>query len=501
MPNLEMTAGSGSFAVDGLISYSYSEDATPSNPQNLNGGSGQVNATVEAVDGPLGTRLTIGNQALLTDEDYGNLSFTVKQVSINEGVASVVGATVQDKLNVDRTALPQGSNGSGYTLYEAILYYCSLVGVTPLFETGVAAELDAIDIDFIGWQGNVWEYLKMLCAGFPVGASNKLLEMYFKDSDLWFRFGLTNSLDWSEYQSEDSISIETFDAAQEFIIYNYNTSYRANSLIRQQDAGYGPYAGNEYVSITDSLQVNAGETLVKRISINASLELVNQPRAVYSITSIPYTGTTGEYVILGNDNLPVQPAQWEAEGGRLSVALTENPNEIEVTLVGPTNAALAPYRIGAESSGNVEYPAFYVTGTGVFFDKQAYTIRTGAAATATTTSTTIDNPFITNLNHMYTRGLAAAQEICGPKYTIKKDLATGPAFGSAIGSMITDYDNKFRVTGVNFDPNGVSVTGSSYVTFADFNSSWSGRTFANFNTQMADINFTEFAVIPFYRSA
>ena len=544
MPTLRMVAGSGRFAPDGLISFSYSEDATPSNPQDLNGGSGQVNAVVQADEGPYGSRLTIENQAQLVDEDYGTLNFTIKQVSQNEGAATIVGSTVQAALDVDRTAGPYGSNGSGYNLYEAILYYCTLVDIyrslgnvanfaslpaTPNqydayitsntgkmyvfigtqwlekvnkvnFATGLQTKLEAINVDFIGWKGNVWEHLKMLCAAVPIDSDGGLLEMYFVGDSLWFRQGLQTILLHEETQSSDSISIESFDSAKEIAIYNYNTSYASSSLIRQLDAGYGPYAGNDRVSITDSIQVEAGETLVKRISVNCSLESVNQPVNVASITSIPYTGSTGEYVIVGKDNIPIQPSQWAAQGGRLTVAITDNPNEIEITLVGPANETLSPYRIGVESSGDVDYPAFYVTGTGVFFDKREYKLLTGAPDSATSSATTIDNPFITNLNYMYSRGVPAAQELCGPRYNLRKTLATGVVFGQAPGAIIEDYETKFRVKSVDFSENEISINASAYVTFADFNAAWGAATFTTFNSEMTDINFTEFTIIPMHRS-
>lgn len=496
MPSLQTVSGSGNFKDATLISFSYSEDATPSNPYDLNGGTGQVNASVVGDEAPKGSRIAINNEVLLSDEIYGDISFNVRQVSINENLVSLVGDTIQAKLNVERTAPPYGSDAGGYTLATAIYDYCSLVDVVPNFEPGLEAELDLINVDFIGWQGNVWEHLKMLCAACPIDDDNGLLEMYIQNDELWFRRGLVGQIDNARNISSESVTINSFDAAQQVTIYKYATDYRADSVVRQQGAENAGYANLENVSITDSMQVSANERIVRRVAINASLESVNQPVPVASITSLPYTGVTGEYVIVGKDGLPIQPAQWEAQGGSLAVRLTENPNEIELEIVGANFPDLEPFRIGVESSGNEEYPALYITGTGVFFEKTAHTLYTGARSDTDVNAPQIDNPFITDDNKLWTRGVAAAQAIAGPSYQLSQEMPNGVEFGESIGSIVSSNDTKFRITSINYSQNGASLSGKQHVTFADFNTAWAGKTFANFNTAMNGLSFDEFSVIP-----
>lgn len=498
MPSVETVSGSGSFDGATLISFSYSEDASPLNPENLDGGTGQVTAQLVEEPGQRGSRLAINNQAVLTDEEYGSINFQIKKVSLNDGLVSVIGNTVQSKLDVERTAGPQGSNGSGYTLYEAILYYCSLVGIVPQFETGLQAKLDAIDVDFIGWRGNVWEHLKMLCAAQPINTNdNTLLEMYIKGDELWFREGLKNTIDTSDLISSESMEIDVFDGAQEVKIIKYDSNYRANSLIRQQNIETFNYANLDNVSITDSFQVKANEKITRRVLINASLESIQQPIAVDAInTPITYS----QYVIIGKDNLLVTAEQWKEQGGSVTVSITENPNELEITITGANYPLLEPFRIGVESSGDQDYPAFYLFGTGVFFEKQEYTIYTGASASENQTVTTIDNPFITSDRVLWTRGLAAAQEVCGPRITLNQEIPSGLEFGDTTGAMVEAMDSKFRITSTTFNQSGVSITAKAHVTFADFNAVWAGATIANFNTAMNGLSFNEFSVVPLSRS-
>lgn len=514
MISIESISGSGSFPKDGAITYSYTEDATPKDLKDLNGGAGQINASVEADYTARGSRLAINNNALLTDSDFGTVDFLVGQVSLTDNVISLVGETAQRRLNTYRKAEPYG--GASSNLYGAIIYYCGLCDVVPVIPEALQTKMEAVPVTFVGWSGIVWEYLKQLCAAVPLDDDdNTLLEMYFVGEDLYFREGLKTTLNTTDYLVNSTLSITNDETARFVDVSNYNTRYAANAVVREQVTTAVIFQSNENVSITDSLQVDAGETLVRRFKINASLETVNQPVNVAAITSLPYTGTTGEYVVVGSDDLPIDPAQWAAQGGSLKVALTENFDEIEITITAPASVTMptadnpstevtpAPYKVGVESVGVEEYPALYITGTGVFFDKQVVTIPTGSPETYSPdeNAPAIDNVFITNKRDLYTRGVAAAQVICGPNISVSQELAGGVQFGTSVGSIIQDWDSKFRVTNVDFSESGASLTAKSQVTFADFNAVWSGQTFANFSTINSDLSFNEFSIIPLSKGA
>lgn len=514
MISIESISGSGSLPKDGAITYSYSEDATPKDPQELDGGAGQISATLESDYSARGSRLVINNEASLTDSEFGNLDFLIGEVSLSDNVISIVGETAQRRLNTYRKAEPYG--GASSDLFGAINYYCSLCDVVPVISPALQTKMEAIPVNFVGWSGIVWEYLKELCAAVPLDSNNNtLLEMYFVGSELHFREGLLTTLDTTNYLIQSNLSISNNETARAVDVYNYNTSYGANKVVKEQNTTATVFQSNENVSITDSLQVDAGETLVRRFKINASLESVNQPVPVAAITSLPYTGVTGEYVVVGSDDLPILPEQWIAQGGSLTVALTENYDEIEVTITAPSSVTMptadnpstevtpAPYKVGVESVGVDEYPALYITGTGVFFDRTATTIITGSSEeySPDEKSSEIDNIFITNKSDLYTRGVAAAQVICGPNVSVDQELAGGVQFGSSVGSIISNWDSKFRVTNISFGENGASLTAKSQVTFADFNAVWSGNTFAQFDTINADLSFNEFSIIPLSKGA
>ena len=514
--------GSGSLKHNSVSTYSYSEEVTPLEPSSSNGGTSQVNITGVAMsedtvgDTHPNSALLVNNTMQLSDSNYGTIDFLAKKVSISNGLASVTGDTVMSRLNAYKTAQPHG--GGGASLLSAIEYYCSLVGVAPVIDTAFADELDAIDVNYLGWTGNVWEYLKMLCAAVSASEVNNVgIEMYVDGSDLVFRKAKTANVRFSKISSEN-YSIDSFNGAKSVNVVKYSTTYGVNQVVREQQRQLeGLFTVNQNVSITDAMQVEAGAIVTKRFLVNASLSEVKQPECVEQIFPLPYAGSTGQYVIVGSDDLPIVPAQWIGQGGSVTVSLTENPYEIEITIVAPPAAGLptvdnpsaltyAPYKIGVESSGEADYPALYIVGTGVFFEKSVKTFLTGADDdyTSRDSSRTIDNIFITTDFNQSTRGIAAAQAICGPNIILSQTISDPVAFGSANGSIQSVKSNKFRTVSASYGPNGASITATPCATFADFDNLWASKEFAEFDDVALDpithptsaLKFNEFSVIP-----
>jgi len=503
------SSGSGKIKDNSIISFSYSEDITSLEPSSINGGSSQV--TISAIEetsdaGLINTKLMINNTASLTDDVYGTVQFDVKNVSTNAGgVATIVGDSVQNKLNVIKTAA--SFNG---TLSAAITYYCGLCGVTPTVDSA----LNGRSVKFIGWSGNVWDYLKMLCSVITYNTTDRSsIEMYFNGTTVGFRPASTNTLTIEDYQSDFNQSVETFNAAETIDVYSYNTEYKSNAIvydINYYDSNYSNPKKAFLSSFSDSLQVEAGETIVKRFTIDATLSSIKQPDCVATISPLPYNPSTsgnGQYVIVGSDNLPIQPAQWIAQGGSLVVALTENPNEIQITITAPADKSLlqntgikygfAPYRVGVETSGGgFDYPSLYIVGTGMFYKKIKTTFITGANS-SNVSAAEIDNIFIIDDFTLANAGMAAAQAVCGPNIYTNGSSASGFVFGSTIGKSFKKNSNKFRLDTVDFSANGVSWHATDSATFSDFDAINSGKTFTQFNSIVTtSMFFNEFSIIP-----
>lgn len=512
--------GSGSVLQGSEISFSFTEDVTSLEPTELSGGTSQVQFQAVAVDevktatSHPNSKFLINNTMSIID-DTDEIEFRVKKVSKNNELVTVTGETVQARLDVERTAAPVA--GTGATLKEALDYYCSLVDVFPVYDSALLPYLEAKQVSFIGWQGNVWEHLKALCAGVSASDTEDIpIEMYIDVYTLNFRIAKTRTADFVTNASDISLEIDSFDANQQIDITVYETEYKQNAVVTEEEDRTDELLGLENVSINDQLQVDAGEVLIKRFPIKASLESVNQPANVASISSLPYTGTTGEYVVVGSDDLPILPAQWQGQGGRLSVALTENPNEIEITIIAPPvdeiaaangGTTLAPYKIGIESAGAEVYPALWITGTGVFFEKKLKSFYTGADPVYTAEEAqpaTVENIFMNKPFDIATRGVAAAQYNCGPNLKLNVKNPVDASFGTTIGSTFTYDDNKFRITSVRFDQAGAEIEAIGCAEIADFNAKWTGKTFADLTAFAFDPNdslddylsFNEFTTIP-----
>lgn len=510
-----INSGTGKIKDDSIISFSYSEDATPLEPTSSDGGTSQVtfSAIEETSDaGLLNTKLMVNNSVSIQDDDFGTVQFDVKKVSTNAaGVASIIGDSVQAKLNVIKTAAPYSG-----TLGGAINYYCGLCGVTPTIDINLFSR----SVNFIGWNGNVWDYLKDLCSVMSFNTADRSpIEIYFTGTQVGFRPALTSSINISEFQSDVNQSVEIFDAAQTVDIYSYNTVTKANGIVYDLSY-YEPDAINSPKSFlstfSDSMQVDAGETVTKVFKIDASLTSVKQPDCVAQISPLPYDPSTsgnGQYIIVGSDNLAIQPAQWLGQGGSLVVALTENPNEIKVTITAPkdpnnegllkangSGKALSPYRIGLATAGSgFDYPAVYIVGAGVFYKKTKYTIPTGAnqSITSKTAAPEVDNIFITDNFTLANASISAAQAVCGPPVTLSGSSASGFSFGSSIGGTFNYNSNRFRLNSVSFSDRDINWEAKSAVTFSNFNTTNSGKTFTQFNNVLtSNATFTDLSIIP-----
>jgi hypothetical protein len=502
----------GKIKDDSIISFSYSEDATPLEPTSSDGGTSQVtfSGIEETSDaGLLNTKLMTNNTVSIQDDDYGTVQFDVKKVSTNAaGVATMIGDSIQAKLNVIKTAQPYSGTLSG-----AITYYCGLCGVTPT----INAALNSRSVNFIGWNGNVWDYLKQLCSVMTTNTTDKTaIEIYFTGTQVGFRPALASSINIEPFLSDKSTSVEIFDAAQTVNVYSYNTVNKTNAIVYDLSF-YDETTSNSKKSflstLSESISVEAGETVTKIYKIDASLTSVKQPDCVAKITPIPYDPLTtgnGQYVIVGNDNLAIKPSQWIAEGGSLVVSLTENPNEIKIVITAPkatelpkengNGTGLAPYRIGIESAGSgFDYPAIFIVGSGVFYKKTKHTFPTGANPTIATKveAPEVDNVFITDSFTLANAGLSAAQTICGPLVTVNGSSASGFTFGSSIGSFFNTNSNGFRLKSVSFNEKEITWEAKSMTTFGNFNTVNSGKTFTQFNGVLAGgASFTDFSIIP-----
>lgn len=507
-----------------IRSFSVQEDATPIDPSSSAGGVGQINFNVnDFTDGPL----LIGN-VILADGARGKTSGTVTSVVGNNADLQVTADSILGLFNTNRTAQPFTG-----TLGDLVQYYCDLVAIPNDVLTDAA--ISSRSVIYPGWRGNAWVYVKQMLA-------KEQIEMALVFDRVYVR-PLRQITANQERMSTVGYSVSNTEAAQNVEVNYYNYVNGAQQEVY-------PLVGQDpqiYV-------VNSGETQVFTQQLNASMSSINQPVVQTSVANTTFAGTNGVYSVSGNDGLPVNAAQWTAEGGSLSVRITDDPSVIEVTIKGATNATLAPFRIAMSSGSSNFYNSLHITGTGVTWDKKSVIIPTGATPDQASDvfAVTVDNVFISSFQDAINLGIKAAQAHAGLQYTVSGtayDLnraGSGDAlvqatvadfnlaysgylvstfntlwsgqtveqfnvywqdqvdllwenqlFGNAPGARIIGEEVNFRISSATTTESSVQFTAQLDTLVNDFNGTWpAGTTVAAFNTEFTGYTCQEFSTVP-----
>ena len=442
--------GNGRYAgaKSNVSAYTVSEESTPAELSDSTGGTGQI--TFSAVEDPsrLGSTLLLNDTVKLTDGDRGNTEGKINSITGNDRILTVTADSRLGRLVVDKTAV-----GVNDTFANVMTYYLSLGGIT----TGIAidASLSAIPVVAQGWQGDLWTKIKELCVTY--GAEISLVKGNVTVRPVRQRRALEiNNI-------SESWTVSNTDIAKEVEIYYYNTEYKTNALV------YPAGGWNEDVTV---YTVDARQTLEANIPVDVSITSITQPTPQVFVST---TETASVYAVAGNDGIPIQPAQWVADGGELSVTIGADGKSIDLKIVGAggATAKYAPYRIGVSSGPSNYYSSLRINGTGVFFKQESIKAPTGADAstTARDVGVTVDNYFVATKSQAQSLALDVASRWASPIRTISITKATinkpGETSQSYNYATFGDFDAYAASNGIS--------------TFANFDTVWAGKTFAEFD--------------------
>lgn len=346
----------------------------------------------------------------LTDSRRGSVTGYVDDISLDRetGLTTLRGPLTLRDMNIYNVAAKPFSG----TLQGALTYYASLAGRTLEFE-GVAPELLAERVNFIGWRGELWYHLKMLAAAY--GIEFALQDDPAKTAPRVRPIRTRSAGYFSATAHTPSISRDP--VAQAVEVNHYATRAVVNEIV---------YPVNGWSDDLDILSVNAGETSEVTLDLETSLSSVEQP--VYA-ASVPmnYSGRS-IYTAVGNDGLPVTPAAWAGGGGEMRLTINDDFTSITVRMTGPKGlpdadgGELKSFQIAMSSgeSGN-RYSALRVRGSGVHFITKTHTFRTGVPQSRTENAVgeTIDNPFLTDLNRVNSAGTRSATRFSGSSLSLE----------------------------------------------------------------------------------
>lgn len=461
--SIEMT---GTGTVGDIVSWTVREDGTPATLASSAGapGSASIEARTTAT-----SRFT-GDNTVKLSTNRGSWYGTVTEPSIERATTTLTAQSFTSALDVDKTAQPMAIYLDMLTLDYAIRYYCGLCGIDSsqiVIDSTIGNQL----ILFPGWRGNVWVKLKELAAVY-------LLEIVVVNDKLTFRPRASKTLDLSNYDAL-KLSVDTTGYARTFKMMKYT-----NSSVKDWVVYPEPKTDPKEATI---IQVDRDEVWRQRVTLKASLVSVNQPFAI-NTSPFPYTFGQSTYTIIGNDNLPVAAQFWTDFGGKVEVALTENPFEIEITVQGPNTSLNAPYRLGV-SDGDEVYNTLYITGQGVESFGEEVTFPTAAPDSSQEVGVTIDCPFIGDNDKFYAAAFALAASFGNPQSSISTGtMKTGvgnPGFSEVSGAKIIQDGVNYRSDTNNISAGAVRTTASRYVTDNDLRSVWAGKTDDNFRTVWA----------------
>lgn len=442
--------GTGRFMGDksNVVNYTYNEGSTPLVPGDDSGPIGDV--SIDVVDDSNSSILLYKDDFLLRDDFHGSVVGSIESVSGSNGVITMGGRSKLALLNVEKIIAPR--RGEIGDILEAIMNDC---GITTNIVLDAQLSTDIVNVP--GYEGDVWVYVKRLCAAHEVEVT--IIRDYVVIRPARQRLIDSTDLIEKNWQLQDITLAQEFDVAY----YNYS-----------QETDYLVYPEGGWTPDVQVYSVGADETVVFEIPIDFYLTSINQPTVADSVSKT-YVGPDSRYAVSGNDGLPIPAAQWIAYGGDMSFAIKGDGSIIEVTLTGMNFPDLAPFTIGL-SDGSTSYSTLRITGDGMNFDRQIYTAKTGltAADTPVVNGGEIDNQAIDTLEDAKKFALYARRLYSLPVQTYQTSTRT---FERLAGSVPTIFYPTFEEFAETLTP-GYS--------FSNFNSDYAADTFESFTVDLGN---------------
>lgn len=336
---------------------------------------------------------------------------------------------------------------------------------------------------FIGFLGNCWEHLQMLCSAFGCEVAPTTDSFVLRDIG-----GRTLSLD--NIQGGSALSIGAGSAGRHVEI-EYTNASTVSGLV------YSAFLeGNQVLS------VSFGETVETVLTTDVYPIQLSQPVKTTWVSGLAFDNP-GVYTVIDSTGLQIVDAQWRDYGGELIVSLSDEiPNAIVVNLTGPREeipSTTAPYSI-AVSDGANQYAFLNITGVAVDSSVSTLKLATGANEAVITrdVANTIRNPFIVTKEQAFDRGVRASNALGGIAPTINFSIPTSAAtgFGVTPGSLVEYRDCIYRITNASVSLMAMTVTAIPHTTVADFDAIWGTRTLEWFDSFWADYALKGVHVFP-----
>lgn len=424
-------------------SYTILEDSTPIDPADATGGFGQL-TTVLYDDSD--ARRHGGKRLDLVDGEQGETTGIIRGLSGNGISASLVADSRLALTAVTRQAQPfVGSLGG------ALRYYLGLCSITDSIV--VHDDLEAIPVKLLGWNANVYDQLKRLA---PVHS----FEMSLVSNNIVFR-PVRGRIAENYRDASVTWTLDESGMAQRVEGYSYGITSGVDLI-------YPTGGWNEDVTV---YTLDAGQTTELDLPLEASLSSVAQPTCV-ALVEREYVGTS-VYSVSGKDGIAIQPAQWAAGGGSVTVEIGEDTRSLKVTIVASAETQYAPYRIAVSAGPSDWYSSLRIRGTGVFYKKSLMTLPANVDPDRAPqeVGATVDNEFYEDEDHLFHGLMWTAARFSSARQTINvtsKGINRRGESGSARYPTIGDVEAEF----------GSATIGARYAQLGPTIGDWNDKLFA-----------------------
>lgn len=403
------------------VTYSVREDSTPTSSDDSTGSVGQITFEIVNVEHPF---LLEGKEVSLKDTRRGTTIGTVTQVQeTDHNKVSVTCLTRLGKLNIyDVQAQPFSG-----TLRDAFLHYAALA--EQVVDVAVDEQIATRPVVFQGWYGELWYHLKQMAAA--------------QDCEISLVSGV---ILLRPLRSREIIRHRDIERARRYggqslaravEVYQYNNQAIENQLV---------YPPGGWTPETEVISVGAGETTEQVLELSASVTYI-QPPVMQTFVAQGYNSSS-VYTIVGDDGLPIVPAQWRAAGGRLDVSINSDTTSLTITVRGAEGIrgikgeyiSSFSVALGADYTGN-RYSTLRLVGSGVAFNKEKIRVRTCVKdqLTGTDVGITIDNPFLSTANEAWSAGVKAARWFAGEKMELSGTVSAVNQIGDSGSAAYPKY--------------------------------------------------------------
>lgn len=479
--------------------FSVQEASTPLAAGDSSGQVGAITFTIPKPDPVVepnnvinlyGAEYLIDFQVRVSDSKRGFTLGTITSVSRadTEATINISALSLLGKLNVYNL---QTEPFVG-TLRGAFEYYCSLASsslgvlVDPSIENTI--------VTLPGWNGELWYNLKQLAAAIQCDISLIAGVVVLRP--------IRNKATAIGRDMERSVNAGSETLAQYIEVYQYNNRAITNELV------YPPGGWNDEVTV---INVNSGETIEEVLELSASVSSIQQP-VMTKIVSPDYRASS-VFTAVGDDGIVIDPAEWAANGGKLTVAINPDTISLTVTITAPTGLVnkngefISMFSISLNDDvQSVRYSTLRIVGAGVAFDKQLVRVATGIGPeqTGTEVGVTIDNPYLSTADQVYNVATWAVGDYDGSGLQLSGTLSeplpnpngdpSVQTFGNVAGARVWDVASRrwYRIREATINPDIVQFQADDDLMWDDFETYWNGKTWGDFETAFVDFTWRKF---------